>query len=30
MLDDDYYARSGCIFEEPGHYRALVTPAKTG
>jgi L-alanine-DL-glutamate epimerase-like enolase superfamily enzyme len=23
-LDDDYYSRSGCIFEEPAHYRALV------
>jgi L-alanine-DL-glutamate epimerase-like enolase superfamily enzyme len=29
-LDDDYYARSGCIFEEPAHYRALVTPPKSG
>jgi L-alanine-DL-glutamate epimerase-like enolase superfamily enzyme len=28
-LNDDYYARSGCIFEEPAHYRALVTPAKS-
>lgn len=25
VLDDDYYARSGCIFEEPAHYRALVS-----
>jgi L-alanine-DL-glutamate epimerase-like enolase superfamily enzyme len=23
-LDDDFYARSGCIFEEPAHYRQLV------
>ena len=27
VLDDDYWKRSGCIFEEPAHYRALVTPA---
>jgi L-alanine-DL-glutamate epimerase-like enolase superfamily enzyme len=25
VLDDDYYARSGCIFEEPSHYRELVS-----
>ena len=30
VLDDDYYARSGCIFEESAHYRALVTPARSG
>ena len=30
VLDDDFYARSGCIFEESPHYRALVTPAKHG
>jgi L-alanine-DL-glutamate epimerase-like enolase superfamily enzyme len=30
VLNDDYYARSGCIFEESSHYRQLVTPAKTG
>jgi hypothetical protein len=30
VLNDDYYARSGCIFEESPHYRQLVTPAKTG
>jgi L-alanine-DL-glutamate epimerase-like enolase superfamily enzyme len=30
VLGDDFYARSGCIFEEPAHYRALVTPAKNG
>ena len=30
VLDDDFYARSACIFEEPSHYRALVTPAKSG
>ena len=30
VLDDEYYARSGCIFEESSHYRQLVTPAKTG
>ena len=30
VLNDDYYARSGCIFEESPHYRGLVTPAKTG
>jgi L-alanine-DL-glutamate epimerase-like enolase superfamily enzyme len=29
-LDDDFYLRSACIFEEPAHYRGLVTPAKTG
>ena len=26
-LDEDFYARSGCIFEEPSHYRSLVSPA---
>ena len=26
-VDADFYARSGCIFEESPHYRALVTPA---
>ena len=30
VLDDDFYARSACIFEESPHYRGLVTPAKTG
>jgi hypothetical protein len=25
VLDDDFYARSGCIFEEPAHYRRLVS-----
>ena len=30
VLDDDFYARSACIFEESPHYRALVTPAKQG
>lgn len=30
VLNDDYYARSGCIFEESPHYRQLVTPAKSG
>jgi L-alanine-DL-glutamate epimerase-like enolase superfamily enzyme len=25
VLDDDYYARSGCIFEESSHYRQLVS-----
>jgi len=25
-VDADFYARSGCIFEESAHYRALVTP----
>lgn len=29
QLDDDFYARSACIFEEPAHYRALVTPTKS-
>jgi L-alanine-DL-glutamate epimerase-like enolase superfamily enzyme len=24
-LDDDFYARSGCIFQEPGHYRQMVS-----
>jgi L-alanine-DL-glutamate epimerase-like enolase superfamily enzyme len=24
-LDDDFYARSGCIFQEPTHYRQLVS-----
>ena len=28
MLGDDFYARSGCIFEEPSHYRALVSPTR--
>jgi hypothetical protein len=26
VLDDDYWARSGCVLEEPAHYRALVAP----
>ena len=30
VLGDDFYARSGCIFEEPSHYRALVSPARAG
>jgi L-alanine-DL-glutamate epimerase-like enolase superfamily enzyme len=29
-LDDDFYARSGCIFDESPHYRELVTPPKHG
>ena len=29
VLGDDYWARSGCIFEEPPHYRQLVAP-RTG
>ena len=29
-LDDDYYARSGCIFEESPHYRALVARPQNG
>ena len=28
VLGDDFYARSGCIFEEPSHYRALVSPTR--
>lgn len=30
VLNDDYYARSGCIFEDSAHYRQLVTPSKSG
>jgi hypothetical protein len=30
VLDDDFYARSGCIFKEPSHYRELVTPVRGG
>jgi L-alanine-DL-glutamate epimerase-like enolase superfamily enzyme len=30
VLDDDFYARSGCILQEPAHYRDLVAPPKTG
>jgi L-alanine-DL-glutamate epimerase-like enolase superfamily enzyme len=28
VLGDDFYARSGCIFEEPSHYRGLVSPTR--
>jgi len=28
-LDDDFYARSGGIFQTSDHYRELVTPPKT-
>ena len=30
VLNDDFYARSACILEEPAHYRGLVTPSRTG
>ncbi|HEU4720095.1 MAG TPA: enolase C-terminal domain-like protein [Gemmatimonadaceae bacterium] len=30
VLNDDFYARSACILEEPAHYRDLVAPARTG
>lgn len=29
-LGDDFYARSGCILEQPAHYRGLVAEARTG
>jgi L-alanine-DL-glutamate epimerase-like enolase superfamily enzyme len=28
QLGEDFYARSGCIFEEPSHYRGLVSPTR--
>ena len=30
VLGEDFYARSGCILEEPEHYRAIVSPTKAG
>jgi len=30
VLGEDFYARSGCIFEEPSHYRGLVSPVRAG
>ncbi|MEO6527211.1 MAG: enolase C-terminal domain-like protein [Gemmatimonadaceae bacterium] len=29
VLDDSFYARSGCIFEEPAHYRQLISPTRS-
>ena len=29
VLNDDFYTRSACIFDESAHYRDLVTPAKS-
>jgi L-alanine-DL-glutamate epimerase-like enolase superfamily enzyme len=30
VVDDDFYARSGCILQEPPHYRALVARPGAG